>query len=336
MKQIHSRMLFAGSLLCSSLTGCSPMNRDDKVVPSLAYARAIGAGERQDVRRAQALTASGPVAATLPSKGGAEAHIRQVSAQDAQSARFRYAADSGSAPAPDGANDVVTNIAPELADDKGFQVYQNSAPNIRDYNGPLSLGDPGVSASLWQESRGETNLFHDFRAWQPMDLITILVTERSEGKKEADTSVKSESTFQAALENFFGYENDIEKRNSDKDGKPKVDLANLINASTSSEFKGEGDTSRTDTLKAQISAMVVEVLPGGILRIEGERIISMNNEEQIMIISGLARTRDITSDNQIDSAKIANLRIDYFGRGTIGGAQYGGWFTNLLRLLWPF
>jgi flagellar L-ring protein precursor FlgH len=82
--------------------------------------------------------------------------------------------------------------------------------------------------------------------------------------------------------------------------------------------------------------MIVEVLPGGVLRIEGERIISVNNEEQIMVISGLARTRDINSENQIDSTRLANMRVDYFGRGAVGSPQFGGWFSNLLRLLWPF
>jgi flagellar L-ring protein precursor FlgH len=226
---------------------------------------------------------------------------------------------------------------PEIPAEPEFQMQPSTMPNTRDYNGRLSLGDPGVSASLWQESRGETSLFHDFRAWQPMDIITILVTERAQGRKQADTNLSTESTFQAALSNFFGYEQDLQELNMNKTGSgSKVNLQNLINASSESEFKGAGQTGRSDTLTAQISAMVVEVLPGGVLRLEGERIISMNNEEQIMVISGLARTRDINSENQIDSARIANLRVDYFGRGTVGSTTYGGWLSNILRILWPF
>jgi len=213
----------------------------------------------------------------------------------------------------------------------GYTEYRSSlSGDTRDYNGPLSLGDPGVSASLWKESRSGNDLYRDDRAWQPMDLITIIVTESSEGKKEADTEIKSKSSVLAAIQNFLGYEDDA------KDSNPDLNLDSIIKASTENNFKGEGDTSRKDTLKARISAMVAEVLPSGILRIEGQRIISVNAEEQVMVISGLVRPRDINSTNEIDSSKIANLRIDYYGRGTVSEAQYGGWMSRAIRILWPF
>ena len=82
--------------------------------------------------------------------------------------------------------------------------------------------------------------------------------------------------------------------------------------------------------------MVVEVLPSGILRIEGEKIIAVNSEEQVMVLSGLVRPRDVNSNNEVDSSQIANMRIDYYGRGVIGEAQHGGWGSRLLRTIWPF
>jgi flagellar L-ring protein precursor FlgH len=82
--------------------------------------------------------------------------------------------------------------------------------------------------------------------------------------------------------------------------------------------------------------MVAEVLPSGVLRIEGQKIISVNNEEQVMVISGLVRPRDINSENQIDSSRLANMRIDYYGSGIVGEAQRGAWLSRLMRTLWPF
>ena len=54
------------------------------------------------------------------------------------------------------------------------------------------------------------------------------------------------------------------------------------------------------------------------------------------MISGLVRSRDISSDNEVNSTKIAQIRIDYYGKGTVGEAQYAGWGARLLRILWPF
>ncbi len=119
MRQIHSRALIVSGLLCSTLSGCSPMNNGPKVVPSLEYARALGAGSRQDVSRAQALSAPSPIAASVSAiaqSRAAAAQVQPVSVSDANSARFRYAADAGADAAAGAGSDVVTNISHELAD----------------------------------------------------------------------------------------------------------------------------------------------------------------------------------------------------------------------------
>lgn len=222
--------------------------------------------------------------------------------------------------------DTITN-------DPTIQRFDSTMRDTREYNGPLSLGDPGMTASLWRENRGTNDLFRDQRAWQPMDLITITVSENAEGSKQADTEVKSKTSIEAAIEQLFNFDDDLK---SGKANAATIDPSSLINASTKNEFKGEGETSRKGKLKAKISAMVAEVLPSGILRIEGKKIISVNNEEQIMIISGLVRPYDISSGNEVDSSKIANMRIDYYGNGIVGEAQYGGWLGRILHVIWPF
>lgn len=60
-----------------------------------------------------------------------------------------------------------------------------------------------MTASLWRENRVGNEMFRDFRAWQAMDLITIAVTERSMGRHDADTEIKSKSEVLAAIENFW-------------------------------------------------------------------------------------------------------------------------------------
>lgn len=336
----------AGALLLAGLSSCMMPANPSLLIPSAAYSQRIRDQYRQEGRSYPTAIGAANAGSTLQHPGLMAAPVAKLGANDDPRARLTLVDDGDNgtpeeggdaAELPRAANDedIVSNVAGHGSTeggDPGYKVYRSSAPNIRDYNGPLSLGDPGVSASLWKETRGENDLFHDYRAWQPMDLITIVVTESSEGKKEADTEISSESSIQAAISNLFGLENDSHFQGDGKD----VDISNLINADSTSSYKGEGETTRKGSLKARISGMVVEVLPSGVLRIEGEKIISVNNEEQIMIISGLVRPRDISSDNDVDSSKIANMRIDYFGRGTVGDAQYGGWLSNIIRKIWPF
>ena len=64
--------------------------------------------------------------------------------------------------------------------------------------------------------------------------------------------------------------------------------------------------------------------------------MSINSEEEIMVVSGLVRQRDITADNKVDSNRIANMRIDFYGHGNLSEAQSPGWGARLFGYVWPF
>jgi flagellar L-ring protein FlgH len=174
------------------------------------------------------------------------------------------------------------------------------------------------------------NIYHDYRAWQPMDLLTVVIQENAQGNKQANTRVVRESTFEAAISRLLGIERSIADRNT------QLDPTALVSAETEAELVGQGQTQRQDKLTGTISVMVAEVLPSGILRVEGEKIITVNGEEQNMVLSGLVRTRDISSNNEVVSNKVANMRIDYYGKGALGDTQEHGWLTNILFKIWPF
>ena len=80
----------------------------------------------------------------------------------------------------------------------------------------------------------------------------------------------------------------------------------------------------------------MEVLPNGLLRIEGSKIISVNSEEEIMVISGLVRQRDVLATNEVASSRIANMRIDFYGQGVVADKQSPGWGARIFDTIWPF
>lgn len=330
--------------LVALLSGCAQPTQMSTRRPADDYvARIRGAEARASMGSAAgfksaAMGAGAPVT-VQPVSAMRSARLRMV---DGDPEQFHGGAGTGGGRGwgPDG-REVVTNLD-RPSDFLGFEgdgVPQDTSIPLQDYRGPLNLGDPGVSASLWKESRGGNNLFRDYRASQPMDLITIIVNESLTGKKEGTTTVTQESSFSAAIRNLFGLENSDRVRDSADPTDTRTggaDLSNLVQASLSSEFEGDGETERKGTLRGRISAMVAEVLPSGVMRIEGEKIISLNSEEEVMVISGLVRPEDVNSNNEVDSSKLANVRIDYYGNGTIGDAQRGGWLGRVLRRWWPF
>jgi flagellar L-ring protein precursor FlgH len=62
----------------------------------------------------------------------------------------------------------------------------------------------------------------------------------------------------------------------------------------------------------------------------------VNHEDQIIILEGTVRPRDISPDNVISSALIADARITYSGKGVVSDRQRPGWLLNALDYVWPF
>ena len=86
-----------------------------------------------------------------------------------------------------------------------------------------------------------------------------------------------------------------------------------------------------------ITAVVVEVLPNGLLRIAGEKSLWLNQGEEFIRLSGYVRGQDIDAANRVSSQRLANARIAYSGSGTLADANTPGWLTRFFNSPWmPF
>ena len=183
-----------------------------------------------------------------------------------------------------------------------------------------------ASGSLWQAS--SSGLAEDVKARGRGDIVTVVISEQASASKQASTGTSRASSLSAGMPNLLGLEKTPVKG--------WMDLANLLNASFASKFDGSGSTSRAETLQATISTKVVEALPNGNLMIEGRRNVKVNNEDQIIVLTGTVRSRDVNADNTISSSLIADARINYSGKGIISDRQKPGWLMNVLDAVWPF
>jgi len=182
------------------------------------------------------------------------------------------------------------------------------------------------SGSLWQAS--STGLAEDMKARRRGDIVTVVISEQASASKKASTGTSRSSSISAGIPKLLGLET-TGIRNW-------ADLSELLNASFGSKFDGSGSTSRQETLQATISAKVVDVVPNGNLLIEGRRNVKVNNEDQIIVLTGTVRGRDISADNTVNSALIADARIAYSGKGIISDRQKPGWLMNAIDKVWPF
>jgi flagellar L-ring protein precursor FlgH len=74
--------------------------------------------------------------------------------------------------------------------------------------------------------------------------------------------------------------------------------------------------------------IVQEVMPNGLLRLAGEKMLTLNQGEEFVRLRGYVRAADIDADNRVSSLRIANARIAYSGQGTLADANSPGWLTR--------
>jgi flagellar L-ring protein precursor FlgH len=175
---------------------------------------------------------------------------------------------------------------------------------------------------------GYDNLFSDPKAHNVGDVVTINVYENLSGSGSANTSSGKKSSYNINVNKpkFFG------KPFPGKSRDPLVGFS----TSPSQSFSGKNSTSRNAKLIATISARVVKVYPNGDLFIVGEKTVKINDDVQVLRISGIVRPNDIGPDNTIPSSKIANMYVEYNGRGYFNETQRPGWLARLLSKIWPF
>ncbi|MFH2052317.1 MAG: flagellar basal body L-ring protein FlgH [bacterium] len=159
------------------------------------------------------------------------------------------------------------------------------------------------------------SLVTNMKAHRVGDLLTIIITENASANAGSKTKAdnKSEHSGGAGL-GFLSFIQPWE-------------------LSVENKYKGDGDTERSGSLRAEITARIVEVLRSGDLRITGTRMININGEKQLIEITGVCRPRDIAPDNTIMSTYISDAQIAYNGSGMVTDTAQPGVVTKIINWL---
>ena len=110
----------------------------------------------------------------------------------------------------------------------------------------------------------------------------------------------------------------------------------LVDAKSSSTFKGSGNISRSDKLTLRVAATVIETLPNGVLHVQGTQEVRVNYEMRELTVSGFVRPADISGRNEIAYDRIAGARISYGGRGQISDVQQPRYGQQLADIILPY
>ncbi len=180
-----------------------------------------------------------------------------------------------------------------------------------------------------------SSLFADKKDLQIGDIIQVKINEglKSNSKNKRELSENRNNRLGGALStpknSLNRLTNPLSKNFNSTFG---VD----VSTQSSSSNKGEVKTQFDETFKTTISAVIEETYQNGNYYIRGSKELLIDGQKQTIIISGVIRPYDISSDNTIDSSQMANLKVMYDKEGEEADALDTPWGLKLLKSIWPF
>mgnify|MGYP002777866638 CR=1 FL=1 len=163
-------------------------------------------------------------------------------------------------------------------------------------------------------------LVTDRRARRVGDLITIRLVERTRAAKSASADSGRDS------DNALRFP-------------PAIPFADTLNRATqggsSQSFSGSGSAEQNNELFGELTVTVAEVLPGGVLRVAGEKRLLLNRGEEHLQLTGLVRVDDLGFDNSVPSTRVADARIRFGGTGQVADNSRQGWLARFFAKISP-
>ncbi|MEM8756439.1 MAG: flagellar basal body L-ring protein FlgH [Planctomycetota bacterium] len=170
------------------------------------------------------------------------------------------------------------------------------------------------------------------REIQRHDLITIIVNQNSQTTRYQSLETEKEYEASARLAQFLRVAEFFEARLEPGD----LETDDLLDIEAESEFEGEGTYERADRLTTRIQAEVIDVKPNGNLVLEARSRVQTDEEIQVMVLSGICRTDDVTLQNTIQSNELADLTITVRNEGQVRKSAKKGFIPRALEAVFAF
>ncbi len=158
------------------------------------------------------------------------------------------------------------------------------------------------------------SIYTDFKAKAVGDIVTILVVESTTGSGQSDNKAADDATVKA-------------------DGSVTGNLTKFLpilgaTSKFSSDNKAKSSSAQKDDLTGKLTAVVTRILPNGNLVLQGRRKLEVSGETYVLEVRGVARQKDISSDNILNSYNLANVQIKYKKDGFINKLGKPGLITR--------
>ena len=193
-----------------------------------------------------------------------------------------------------------TSVAREKATtSRSLEAYLRRLPaQASQPEAPLTAG------SLWTDQGRLSDMAAHYKARRIGDLVTIVVVQSLESQNSGNVATDRSFKASSGIDALAGHIS-------------TTGVQNIFSPTSSQSLSGKAQSTSSSSLKTSLTGRVAAVLPNGMLVVEAEREINMNNERQTIVLRGLVRPGDLAPDNSVASKAIGNLELELKGKGVV-------------------
>jgi flagellar L-ring protein precursor FlgH len=178
-----------------------------------------------------------------------------------------------------------------------------------------------VNGSIYQAAQYRP-LFEDYRARMVGDLLNVSIVERVSAAQTSKSTIGKTGSVSGSISALPGIS-------------PGAFARAGVDGKSANTFDGKGATENTNDFSGTITATVIGVLPNGHLMIAGEKQIGVNSNVDVLRFTGQVDPRSIQPGNTVQSAQVANVRVEHRGRGAQADANAVGWLSRFFLSILP-
>ena len=192
------------------------------------------------------------------------------------------------------------------------------------------------ATSLWlKNGTDQRGLFSGKRANSVGDLITIIVAEDTTLNTNGDSTRSRNSNINNSVTQFLFANSKMGTHNGNL---PATEIT------TDQKSTSQGTITNKQLLDSKVSVVVIDVLPNGVLVLEGARMVTFAGETYYAVLKGMVRQEDIglgfrdglRYPNTVSSQYIADAQIEFVAKGSLSDTQKQSWYQKLVSIVNPF
>lgn len=162
-----------------------------------------------------------------------------------------------------------------------------------------------TTGSIWNPNGPLAQLPRDDKAFRLGDMLTINIIEQTTAQTSGQVKAGRAFSASSGISALMGQIG------------PASGLQNLFSPNSTKSLNGQAQTQSSSLLTTALAAIVVGVLPNNYLVVQAMRTVEVDNQQQQVILRGIARPSDIGPDNAIASTALSDLSVQVTGKGVI-------------------